>query len=121
MGAELNKIGVSAGQLPVLLALYEQDGLTQAELARAVNIEQPTMALTLRRMERDGLVTRTRDAKDARRSHVKLTSLAKRKKNPITRIRTDVEKRALAAVSAPDQAKFKQALAKVVAALGDAE
>ena len=35
--------------------------------------------------------------------------------------RAEVEKRALAAVSSSDQAKLKQALAKVVTALGDAE
>jgi DNA-binding MarR family transcriptional regulator len=29
---------------------------TQTELSRLIGIEQPTMAITLRRMERDGII-----------------------------------------------------------------
>ena len=56
---------------------YEQDGLTQAELCRRINVEQPTMANTLERMERDGLVERKADDTDRRRALVFLTQKAK--------------------------------------------
>ena len=49
---------VSAGQWPLLLYLWEQDGLSQKQLARRVQIEEPTTTRTLDRMERDGLVRR---------------------------------------------------------------
>lgn len=70
--------GVVPGQFAQLLALYETDGLTQAELCTRVQIEQPTMANTLARMERDGLITRTPDPADQRRSPVRLTEHARR-------------------------------------------
>ena len=70
--------GVVPGQFAQLLALYESDGLTQAELCTRVQIEQPTMANTLARMERDGLITRTPDPADQRRSLVRLTQRARR-------------------------------------------
>jgi DNA-binding MarR family transcriptional regulator len=70
--------GVVPGQFAQLLALYESDGLTQAELCTRVQIEQPTMANTLARMERDGLITRTPDPADQRRSLVRLTERARR-------------------------------------------
>jgi DNA-binding MarR family transcriptional regulator len=70
--------GVVPGQFAQLLALYETDGLTQAELCARVQIEQPTMANTLARMERDGLITRTPDPTDQRRSLVRLTEHARR-------------------------------------------
>jgi DNA-binding MarR family transcriptional regulator len=70
--------GVVPGQFAQLLALYESDGLTQAELCTRVQIEQPTMANTLARMERDGLITRTPDPADQRRSLVRLTEHARR-------------------------------------------
>jgi DNA-binding MarR family transcriptional regulator len=70
--------GVVPGQFAQLLALYESDGLTQAELCARVQIEQPTMANTLARMERDGLITRTPDPADQRRSVVRLTEHARR-------------------------------------------
>jgi DNA-binding MarR family transcriptional regulator len=69
--------GVVPGQFPALLALYERDGRTQAELCREVRIEQPTMANTLRRMERDGLIRREPDSNDGRRQLIFLTARAR--------------------------------------------
>src|SRR5689334_21498005 len=58
--------GVAPGQFAPLVMLFEQDGLTQAELCRRINVEQPTMANTLERMERDGLIKRKADTEDKR-------------------------------------------------------
>lgn len=69
--------GVVPGQFAQLLALFEQDGITQAELCAQVGIEQPTMANTLARMERDGLIDRTPDPADGRRILVHLTPRAR--------------------------------------------
>ncbi|CAM5585094.1 MarR family winged helix-turn-helix transcriptional regulator [Streptomyces aurantiogriseus] len=69
--------GVVPGQFAPLLALFEQDGLSQRELCDRVRIEQPTMANTLQRMERDGLVRRVPDPSDRRRAHVRLTERAR--------------------------------------------
>lgn len=68
--------GVVPGQFAQLLALFEQDGLTQRELCDRVRIEQPTMANTLQRMQRDGLVRCTPDPADRRRIRVRLTERA---------------------------------------------
>lgn len=69
--------GVLAGQLPVLVHLWEEDGLTQSELCELVGVEQPTMANTIKRMERDGLVKKRRDNLDRRKFRVLLTPRAK--------------------------------------------
>ncbi|BBF94286.1 MarR family winged helix-turn-helix transcriptional regulator [Blastochloris tepida] len=66
-------LGLTTGQFPVLLALWERDGLAQAELVRIVRVEQPTMAQALSRMERDGLIARAADPEDRRRALVRLT------------------------------------------------
>lgn len=68
--------GVVPGQFAQLLALFEHDGVSQAELCREVQIDQSTMTHTLRRMERDGLVSRTPDPGDQRRSLIRLTPRA---------------------------------------------
>ena len=54
----LAPFGVAPGQFPALVMLFQKDGLTQAELCRRIGVEQPTMANTLARMERDGLIRR---------------------------------------------------------------
>lgn len=77
LAARIAPYGVVPGQFAQLLALFEQDGLSQRELCDRVRIEQATMANTLRRMERDGLVDCVPDPNDGRRIQVYLTDRAK--------------------------------------------
>ena len=58
----------------VLLPLYEEDGLRMGELARRSSLSKQTMTELVRRLERDGLVERRRDATDGRASLVYLTA-----------------------------------------------
>lgn len=69
--------GVVPGQFAQLLALFEEDGLSQRELGLRVHVDPSTMAHTLRRMERDGLVQRDVDPADRRRVVVTLTDHAR--------------------------------------------
>lgn len=70
----LRPAGVGIGQWAVLLFLWARDGATQAELARVVAIEPPTIARTIDRMVRDGLVIRSPDPRDGRVTRIHLTS-----------------------------------------------
>lgn len=63
----ITPLGLSPGQFPAMLVLWESPGISQGELARKVAVEQPTMANTLNRMERDGLIERRPDPDDRRR------------------------------------------------------
>ena len=65
--------GVTQGQLPVLFCLDEEEGQTQADLCKNIQVEQPTMANTLRRMERDGLIYRVACEQDRRQSRIFLS------------------------------------------------
>jgi DNA-binding MarR family transcriptional regulator len=73
LNARLSAIGASAGQVTVFLALAEHGVLSQRGLVERAAADQSTMAMTLARMERDGLVLRTRDPKDARSRLYSLT------------------------------------------------
>ena len=85
--------GVVPGQFAQMLALFEEDGLTQQELCDRVGIDQSTMAHTLKRMERDGLVDRVQDPRDRRRSIVTLTARARSLEAVLTRAAVDVNTR----------------------------
>src|SRR4051812_6658567 len=91
------------GELPVLLALYDHDGATQAELTATIGVEQPTMAATLRRMERDGFVTRDPDPDDARKVDVHLTARAREIHDPLVDTVRGVHRRALKGLSAEER------------------
>ena len=56
-----------------LMMLYEQDGVTQSVLHKAIGIEQPTAVRTLGRMEREGLIKKVPSPEDKRATHIWLT------------------------------------------------
>ena len=58
----------------VLLPLFEEDGLQMGELARRSRLSKQTMTTLVRRVERDGLVSRRVDPADARATLVFLPS-----------------------------------------------
>ena len=113
----IEALGVVPGQFAQLLALYEQDGLTQSELSRRVRIEQPTMAVTLRRMERDGLVERVPDPSDGRRALVMLTAHARRLEPDLTAAAREVNAVALDGLSTSDIDGFMRTLDRLIANL----
>lgn len=71
------RLGFSPGQFPILIELWNEEGLTQKQLLDRVDIEQATMANTLARMERDGLIVRQPHPKDKRAQLVFLTEKAR--------------------------------------------
>src|SRR5260370_31211530 len=60
--------GVLPGVYPIIAWLMQLPDSTQAELSRLGGIEQPAMAITFRRMERDGRIPRKPDPDEGRRS-----------------------------------------------------
>lgn len=90
------RLGFSPGQFPILLELWSEEGLTQKQLLERVDVEQATMANTLARMERDGLIERKPHPKDKRAQLVYLTDKARSMKDE-----------ALTAAAEADQSLFQ--------------
>lgn len=109
----IEPLGVVPGQFAQLLALYEQDGLTQAELCVRVQIEQPTMANTLARMQRDGLIDRIPDPDDRRRSLVLLTPLARQLEDELVSAARAVNATATKGLDGDEVAAFMATLAEI--------
>ncbi|MBL8838380.1 MAG: MarR family transcriptional regulator [Alphaproteobacteria bacterium] len=114
---EIAPLGLVPGQFPALLMLWEQDGLTQGEIARRVEVEQPTMANTLARMERDGLIVRTPDPADARRAIVRLTARGRALEAPAAAAGRRVNARAAAGLAAAERETLLRLLGAAIAAL----
>lgn len=74
LNARARTLGFSRGQFPVLLELWNEDGLTQRQLLDRVDVEQATLANTLARMERDGLIERKPHPRDRRAQIIELTA-----------------------------------------------
>ena len=113
----LAPLGLSAGYMPVLTALVDGDALSQKALAERAGIEQPTMAATLGRMERDGVIQRQPDPGDKRSARFSLTSATRDKLPKITMIIESINENALAVLGEADEASFRRMLAQVIGAL----
>jgi DNA-binding MarR family transcriptional regulator len=66
-------LGLYKGQPPLLRQLWQQEGLTQSELAARLKITPATVTKMLHRMEKAGFIQRAPDSVDQRISRVYLT------------------------------------------------
>jgi MarR family transcriptional regulator, organic hydroperoxide resistance regulator len=71
--SRLEPYGVPRGMWYLLRVLWAEDGLTQRELSHRVEIMEPTTLHTIATMERLGLITRVRNARDRRKVNIFLT------------------------------------------------
>lgn len=88
-------LGFSSGQFPILTELWKEEGLTQRQLLDRVEVEQATIANTLSRMERDGLIERRPHPQDRRAQQIFLTQKSR-----------DLQEAATAAISDAEDAIF---------------
>jgi DNA-binding MarR family transcriptional regulator len=110
--------GVVPGQFPALLCLYEQDGLTQAELGSRVQIEQPTIAKTLQRMERDGLIRRAQHPDDRRRVRIHLTPQARALEPTLAAAAREINARATDGLTRDEAEQLIRTVTRIIANLG---
>jgi DNA-binding MarR family transcriptional regulator len=85
------RLGFSPGQFPILLELWAEDGLTQKQLLERVDIEQATMANTLARMARDGLIERKPHPSDKRAQLIFLTPSARAMEDEAVKIAREAD------------------------------
>jgi DNA-binding MarR family transcriptional regulator len=113
----IKPLGLTVGTFPALLELWEKDGQSQSQLVRALDIEQATMANTLARMERDGLVIRKKDPADSRAQKVWLTARSKALQGPATAAALDQNALAMSGLSDTERAQFLKLMGKAISAM----
>lgn len=69
----LKDSGVYFGQPPILDHLMQNGTCTQNELARALNVSPASVAVSLKRMQKSGLVEKDADESDLRRNRISIT------------------------------------------------
>jgi len=109
--------GGNSGPMPVFFALQDGGAMTQKALAQLAAVEQPTMANTLNRMERDGLVQRTPDPNDRRSAQVSLTPLGRERAKAAFVSAIEVNGIATAALQPQEREVFYDMLRRIIAAL----
>lgn len=69
----VSQMGLYYGQPLLLMILHDELALSQAELARHMNITQASVAVSIKRMEKNGLVTKMMNPQDLRYNTIRLT------------------------------------------------
>lgn len=73
VGKQLEAIGMRSSYRHIMKPIMEQDGMTQLELVNLTHLKAPTISITLRNMEREGIVRREKNDIDRRETHVYIT------------------------------------------------
>jgi DNA-binding MarR family transcriptional regulator len=115
--AKLIPLGLRIGAFPALLHLWEREGLTQGELVKLLDIEQPTLAATLSRMERDGLIKRTKDDTDGRAQRIWLTEKGRSLEQPTKSAAEKINNLALQSLGEAEASTLIKSIRSVIAGL----
>ncbi len=107
-------LGLVVGQFPILLELWKKDGVSQKDLLNEIDVEQATLANTLNRMERDGLIKRTKHPSDARAQLIWLTDTSRSKRDQAYTAAYEVNQSALADLDDGEEQAFLDLMRRVI-------
>lgn len=120
--AEMGGEDLTPRQYALLVAISQQEGLSQTDLVEMTGIDRSTLADVIRRMLKKGLIQRRRTREDARAYAVKLTDVGRRALQSCQPMARRVDQRILDALpSADTRERFINDLRTIVSALGSAE
>lgn len=105
---------VRPGEISVLMVLYENPGIRQGLLARALSIKRAHMTKMVRQMEVDGLITRRVPADDKRAMELRLTAAGKARVKALMPAFADHESRDARCLDRAEAAELKRLLRKML-------
>lgn len=119
-GRLLRESGLHPGQELVLMTLWERGPQRQVDLAEALDADAPTMTRSIARLERAGLVRRTRSTTDRRSVIVEATDESRSLKPAVAQAWAELERATVGTLSAERVSQTRRMLAALEAGLTDA-
>ncbi len=111
--AQMAAGGLRRVEFTLLALILDNPDVTARQLARALAVTPPNIAIWLDRLDSRGLVSRTRSETDARVQHLRLTDAGDALVRASTQLLLDAEQQALASLTAAEHAMLLQLLHKV--------
>jgi DNA-binding MarR family transcriptional regulator len=113
----IRSLGLAPAQFMTLLELWNEENLTQKDLVQRLDVEQATIANTLNRMQRDGLITRHENPDDRRAQLIRLTEKARVLRDDATRAAQAQNEKALAGFSPGEREAFLAMMTRAIDAM----
>ena len=115
----LSDLGLTYTQYIVVLLLLEHHLLPMHEVGRRLHLDSATLSPLLKRMESQGLVTRTRSVEDERVVLVQLTEQGRQMRSELGKLQVEVQR--CAGMPRDELMKLKDELDELTGHLRDSE
>lgn len=106
--------GLTPRQFAVLIAISNEEGLSQTDLVERTGIDRSTLADIVRRLLKKGLVNRRRTKSDARAYAVRLSEKGRQALDDARPAADHAEERLLAALDPSSRNAFLESLGRIV-------
>ncbi|MGI5490219.1 MarR family winged helix-turn-helix transcriptional regulator [Microtetraspora malaysiensis] len=116
-GRLLRECGLHPGQELVMMTLWEEGPQRQVDLAETLDADAPTMTRSIARLERAGLVRRTRSTTDRRAVIVEATEKSQTLKKLVGHAWAELERATVGAMSQTRISESRAILAELEASL----
>ena len=107
---ELKPYGVSSSEIPVLLQLYREEGITQDEIAFRQALDKSAVTRILQSLIKKGFIEKQKDENDKRCNRIYLTKTGQALQTPIQAAREKLNALLLKQMDAKDRKEFMRLL-----------
>lgn len=114
---ELKKHGLTLALWPTLMCLWEEEGVTQRDIAQKSKVENSTTTRTLDKLENLGLVERQPDPNSRRAFRIYLTDEGRALKEALVPIPMAINQKLLSSLEPKERDEIIRLLQKMVAAV----
>lgn len=113
--AELKKHGLTVALWPTMMCLWEEEGITQRDIAEKSKVENSTTTRTLDKLEKLGLVERHPDPNSRRSFRIYLTDKGRGLKDSLLPVPLAVNKSLMSPLTPNEQNEMLRMLKKLIA------
>ncbi|CAM3132987.1 MarR family winged helix-turn-helix transcriptional regulator [Vibrio neptunius] len=117
LDTELKKHGLTLALWPTLMCLWEEEGVTQRDIAQKSKVENSTTTRTLDKLESLGLVERHPDPNSRRAFRIYLTNEGRALKDTLVPIPIAINQKLLSILEPEERGEIIRLLQKMVVAV----
>jgi DNA-binding MarR family transcriptional regulator len=114
LAVELGRFGILTGQWSVLRVLWQQEGLSQVELAERLRVEKASLTAMLDGMEKAGVIARTRNRDDRRKVNIRLTAKGRALKARLLPFGDKINRRAAKGLTSGEASQLRRLLSRLI-------
>ena len=109
----LDKLGVSKAYGPLIMEIFHNQGISQADLARRMQFRPPSISVAIQGMEQHGFVIRKPDGHDQRQMNLFLTEKGTNAANGIVSVFEELEQTFLSGLDGEERKLLFKLLSKI--------